>query len=86
MMTTADIEEIIESFAQAARRAKEAGFDAVEFHGAHGYLIAQFMSAYSNRRTDKYGGDLRSRMRFALEILQASRLQVGPDFPHHLPL
>lgn len=81
VMTTADIEEMIESFAQAARRAKEAGFDAVEIHGAHGYLIAQFMSAYSNRRTDRYGGDLRSRMRFALEILQAARSKVGPDFP-----
>jgi len=81
VMTTADIEEMIESFAQAARRVKESGFDAVEIGGAHGYLIAQFMSTYSNRRTDRYGGDLRSRMRFALEILQASRSQVGPDFP-----
>ena len=81
VMTIADIEAMIESFAQAARRAKEAGFDAVEIHGAHGYLIAQFMSAYSNRRTDRYGGDLRSRMRFALEILQAARSKVGPDFP-----
>ncbi|MBN1613332.1 MAG: FAD-dependent oxidoreductase [Deltaproteobacteria bacterium] len=81
VMTASEIEEMIESFAQAAFRAKEAGFDAVEIHGAHGYLIAQFMSAYSNRRTDRYGGDLGSRMRFALEVLQASRAKVGPAFP-----
>ena len=81
VMTTADVEMMIDAFAQAARRAKEAGFDAVEIHGAHGYLIAQFMSAYSNIRTDRYGGDLRSRMRFATEILQAARSKVGPDFP-----
>ena len=81
VMSTADVEMMIDSFAQAARRAKEAGFDAVEIHGAHGYLIAQFMSAYSNNRTDRYGGDLRSRMRFALEILRAARAKVGPDFP-----
>ena len=81
VMSVAEIEEIIDSFAQAARRVKESGFDAVEIGGAHGYLIAQFMSAYSNRRTDKYGGDLTSRMRFALEVLEASRAKVGPDFP-----
>ena len=81
VMTIADIEEMIECFAQATRRAREAGFDAVEICGAHGYLIAEFMSAYSNRRTDRYGGDLHSRMRFALEILQASRSKVGADFP-----
>ena len=80
-MSIAEIEEMIESFAQAARRVKESGFDAVEIGGAHGYLVAQFMSAYSNRRTDKYGGDLRSRMRFALEIVSSVRAKVGPDFP-----
>ena len=81
VMSLADIEEIIDCFAQAARRVKAAGVDAIELCGTHGYLIAQFMSAYSNRRTDKYGGDLRSRMRFALEIIEACRAQVGPDFP-----
>jgi len=81
VMSIADIDEIIDCFAQAARRVKEAGVDAIELCGTHGYLIAQFMSAYSNRRTDKYGGDLRSRMRFALEIIEACRAQVGPDFP-----
>lgn len=81
VMSIADIDEIIDCFAQAARRVKEAGVDAIELCGTHGYLIAQFMSAYSNRRTDKYGGDLRSRMRFALEIIEACRARVGPDFP-----
>jgi 2,4-dienoyl-CoA reductase-like NADH-dependent reductase (Old Yellow Enzyme family)/thioredoxin reductase len=80
-MTIAEIEEMIEAFAQAGRRVKESGFDAVEIGGTHGYLIAQFMSAYSNRRTDGYGGDLRSRMHFALEIVSSIRSKVGPDFP-----
>ncbi|MBM4462547.1 MAG: FAD-binding protein [Chloroflexi bacterium] len=81
VMSISEIQEIIDSFAQAARRVQESGFDAVEIGGAHGYLIAQFMSSYSNKRTDKYGGDLISRMRFALEVLEASRAKVGPDFP-----
>src|SRR5512136_1164669 len=80
-LTIAEIEEMIEAFAQAARRAKAAGFDSVEVSGTHGYLIAQFMSAYTNRRTDRYGGDLRSRMRFALETVSAVRSKVGPDYP-----
>lgn len=80
-LTIAEIEELVQAWGQGARRAKEAGFDAVEVHGAHGYLIAQFMSAHSNRRTDRYGGDLRSRLRFPLEILRAVREKVGPDFP-----
>jgi len=80
-LTIAEIEELVQAWGQGARRAKEAGFDAVDIHGAHGYLIAQFMSAHSNRRTDRYGGDLRSRLRFPLEILRAVREQVGPDFP-----
>ncbi len=81
VMTIAEIEELIDAFAQAARRAKASGFDSVEVSGTHGYLIAQFMSAYANRRTDRYGGDLRSRMRFALETVSAVRFEVGPDFP-----
>lgn len=80
-LTIAEIEELVQAWGEGARRAKEAGFDAVDVHGAHGYLIAQFMSAYSNRRTDRYGGDLRSRLRFAVELLQAVREKVGPDFP-----
>jgi 2,4-dienoyl-CoA reductase-like NADH-dependent reductase (Old Yellow Enzyme family) len=81
VMTIAEIEELIGAFAQAARRAKDSGFDSVEVSGTHGYLIAQFMSAYANRRTDRYGGDLRSRLRFALETVSAVRFEVGPDFP-----
>lgn len=81
VMTIAEIEEMVEAFAQGARRAKNAGFDAVEIHGAHGYLLAQFMSAYVNRRTDQYGGDIRSRMRFPLEVIEAVRGKVGPDYP-----
>lgn len=81
VMTIAEIKEVVDAFAQGARRAKEAGFDAVEIHGAHGYLLAQFMSAYVNRRTDRYGGDIRSRMRFPLEVVEAVRGKVGPDYP-----
>ena len=75
------IQEIVESYGDAARRAKEAGFDCIELHGAHGYLIAQFMSPYSNTRTDEYGGSLENRARFALEIIADVRKKVGPDYP-----
>ncbi len=75
------IKEMVESYGDAARRAKEAGFDAIELHGAHGYLIAQFMSPYSNQRTDEYGGSLENRARFALEIIDNVRQKVGPDYP-----
>ncbi|MDO8691655.1 MAG: FAD-dependent oxidoreductase [Dehalococcoidia bacterium] len=79
-MTPADIRNVILEFAQAARRAKEAGFDAVEFHGAHGYLPLQFLSPWSNRRSDEYGGSLENRMRFSLEVISAIRETVGRDF------
>lgn len=80
-LTIDEIEELVEAFAEGARRARDAGFDAVDIHGGHGYLIAQFMSAYSNRRTDKYGGDLSGRLRFPLEMLRSVRKNVGDDFP-----
>lgn len=80
-LTIAEVEELVQAWGEGARRAKEAGFDAVEVHGAHGYLIAQFMSAHSNCRADRYGGDLRGRLRFPMEILQSIRKRVGPDFP-----
>jgi len=80
-LTIGEIEGLVEAFAEAARRAQEAGFDAVMHHGAHGYLICQFLSPYSNKRTDKYGGDLDGRMRFALEIVAQSKEKVGADFP-----
>jgi 2,4-dienoyl-CoA reductase-like NADH-dependent reductase (Old Yellow Enzyme family) len=79
-MSESDIADTIAAFAEAAGRAKEIGFDAVELHGAHGYLLDQFFWEQSNRRTDSYGGDLIRRTRFASDIVQAVRRQVGPDF------
>ncbi|HIE03468.1 MAG TPA: FAD-dependent oxidoreductase [Candidatus Latescibacteria bacterium] len=70
-----------EYFARAALRAKEAGFDAVELHGAHGYLINQFLSPWTNRRKDRYGGSTEGRCRFAVEVLRKVREFVGEDFP-----
>ncbi len=80
-MTLAEIEETIDAFGKAALRAKKAGFDAVELHGAHGYLLMQFLSAHSNQRTDKYGGDFRGRANFMLECIKSARKNVGNDFP-----
>ncbi len=76
-LTRERIRDIVEAFADAAARAKHAGFDVVEIHGAHGYLIAQFLSPLDNHRTDAYGGSLRNRARFALEVLEACRARVG---------
>jgi len=80
-MTLEDIHEVVDAFGQAARRAREAGFDAVEVHGAHGYLLTQFLSALSNQREDEYGGSLANRARFVIEVLQSVRKSVGDDFP-----
>jgi len=80
-MTPDEVKETIVAFGAAALRAKIAGFDAVELHGAHGYLLMQFLSAHSNKRTDEYGGDFRGRARFMVECLQEVRKQVGKDFP-----
>lgn len=77
-MSLADIHEVIEAWGQAADRARRAGFDVLEIHGAHGYLIHQFLSAAANRRTDEYGGELKNRMRFALEVVERVR-QSWPD-------
>ena len=76
----AEVETIIQRYADGALRAKSAGFDAVEIHGAHGYLISQFLSPYTNKRTDEYGGTLENRARFALEVIRAVRKAVGQDF------
>lgn len=76
-----EIHYLVECFAEAARRVKDAGFDAVEFHGAHGYLISEFLSPRSNRRTDEYGGSPEKRAKFACDILSRTRQKVGPDFP-----
>ena len=74
-MTQADIDAMAEAWAQGARRAHEAGFDVLDIHGAHGYLIHQFLSQAANQRTDRYGGSLENRMRFAVEVVQAVRRQ-----------
>jgi 2,4-dienoyl-CoA reductase-like NADH-dependent reductase (Old Yellow Enzyme family) len=80
-MSLERIAEVIDAFAQAAGRARQAGFDAVELHGAHGYLLNQFLSPFSNKREDQYGGSDENRMRFILEIIEAVRKVVGRDFP-----
>ena len=80
-MTKDDIQDVVNAFAQAARDAKAIGCDAVELHGAHGYLIDQFFWEGSNQRDDEYGGDMDRRGRFAVEIIRAVRAAVGPDFP-----
>ena len=80
VLTVEEIKGLVEKYGQVARRAKEAGFDGVEIHGTHGYLINQFFSVYSNRRTDEYGGSLENRMRFSLEIYRRARELTGKDF------
>ncbi|ARN80253.1 NADH:flavin oxidoreductase [Methylocystis bryophila] len=79
-MTTAEIGDVVEHFAQGARRAREAGLDGVELHGANGYLITQFLSSGINDRNDEYGGTVDRRARFVLEIVRAIRREVGQDF------
>jgi 2,4-dienoyl-CoA reductase (NADPH2) len=79
-MTMADIRETVAAFAEGARRAREAGLDGVELHGANGYLITQFLSSAINDRTDDYGGPLENRARFVIEIVKAIRARVGQDF------
>jgi 2,4-dienoyl-CoA reductase-like NADH-dependent reductase (Old Yellow Enzyme family) len=85
-MTTAEIQATIQDFAAGARRARQAGLDGVELHGANGYLITQFLSSGINDRTDDYGGSLENRARFLLEIIQAVRQEVGDDFHFQLKI
>jgi 2,4-dienoyl-CoA reductase-like NADH-dependent reductase (Old Yellow Enzyme family) len=80
-MTKKDIDEIVMAFGDGARRAKEYGFDAIQLHAAHGYLINQFLSPLTNRRTDDYGGSVANRCRFLIEVYRRVRSEVGPDFP-----
>jgi 2,4-dienoyl-CoA reductase-like NADH-dependent reductase (Old Yellow Enzyme family)/thioredoxin reductase len=80
-MSVEETYDMIEKFAEAAWRVQQAGFDAVELHGAHGYLIAQFMSPYVNKRNDRFGGSLINRMRFPLEIINQIKLKCGKDYP-----
>ncbi|MBM4454489.1 MAG: FAD-binding protein [Chloroflexi bacterium] len=80
-LTTAETQGLVEAYGQSAKRAREVGFDAVEVHGAHGYLVCQFLSAYSNKRTDKYGGSLENRARFPQEIVARIKELAGADYP-----
>jgi len=80
-MTIEEIEETTEAFAEAARRAKEAGFDAVQLHAAHGYLLSGFLSPYTNRRTDEYGGSTENRIKIVEDIYERAVEKVGKDFP-----
>ena len=80
-MAYRDIRRVIDDFAAAAERCMQAGVDMIHLHGAHGYLLGQFLSPQSNRRTDSYGGALQNRARFPLEVLEAVRQVVGPDYP-----
>jgi 2,4-dienoyl-CoA reductase-like NADH-dependent reductase (Old Yellow Enzyme family) len=76
-----EIPGLIDKYVQGARRAVAAGFDAVELHGAHGYLLGQFLSPFTNKRTDEWGGSLENRARFALEVVRGIRAEIGPDHP-----
>lgn len=76
-----EVPGLIDQYVQGARRAVAAGFDAVELHGAHGYLLGQFLSPFTNKRTDEWGGSLENRARFALEVVRGIRAEVGPDYP-----
>lgn len=81
VLEQADIDLVIEQFAQAARRAKEAGFDGAEIHAGHGYLLQSFISPFTNTRTDQYGGSAENRMRLPVQVIEAIRREVGRDFP-----
>ncbi len=85
-MTAHDIASAVQAYADAAQRARDAGFDAVQLHGAHGYLISQFLSPFTNRRTDEWGGDLNHRTRFLRTVCDAVRERVGPDYPVFIKL
>lgn len=80
-LTKREIKDIIEEFKEAAKRVKEGGFDGVEIHSAHGYLLNQFFSPLTNKRTDEYGGDVLGRIRIHLEIIKSVRNAVGDNFP-----
>ena len=80
-MTAADLDDVVAAFAAGVAAAESLGFDGVELHGAHGYLIDQFLWSHTNRRQDGYGGDIASRARFAAEIVSACRRAVSADFP-----
>ena len=80
-LSVSEIEDLVNMYTQAAVRVKDSGADGVELHMAHGYLICSFLSPFSNKREDQYGGDITGRARFAIEVLRSVRQSVGPDFP-----
>jgi len=80
-LTIDEIKQVQQDFAAAAKRAVEAGFELIEVHAAHGYLLHQFLSPIANQRTDEYGGSLENRMRMTLEVLQAIKLAVPAGYP-----
>jgi len=80
-MTVADLKSLGEQFGDGAKRAREAGFEAMMIHGGSGYLVSEFLSPRTNKRTDEYGGDAKKRARFALELLAASKEKAGADYP-----
>ncbi|HHU43278.1 MAG: FAD-dependent oxidoreductase [Bacillota bacterium] len=80
-LTTQEVYELIKKHGECAVRAKKAGFDGVELHGAHGYLIGQFLSGYTNKRTDEFGGTFHKRMKFAVDIIKTIKQECGQDFP-----
>lgn len=81
VLTVEEIKEIVAAFGNSAVRAVLAGFDLIEIHGAHGYLLTNFLSPHTNKRTDEYGGSLENRMRLLVEIVRDIRAKIGPDFP-----
>jgi len=80
-MSPEEIEELARAYGRAARRVKAAGFDGVQIHGAHGYMVSQFLSPLTNKRQDRWGGDIQGRMSFLLAVYGEMRAQVGADFP-----
>ncbi len=80
-MSRREIHSLIQDFIEAAVRCQKAGVDCVELHGGHGYIIQQFLSPNTNRRTDEYGGSFENRMRFLTEIIQGIRARCGRDYP-----
>ena len=79
-MTLGEIAEVVEGFATSAAVVEAAGYDGIEIHGSHGYLIQQFLSPLTNRRSDPYGGTVENRNRLLREVIAAIRARVGPDF------
>jgi len=80
-LSVGEIDRIVERFAEAARRSRDAGFDAVELHGAHGYLIGEFLSPDSNKREDEYGGTVQGRAYFCVRLIEAIKAKLGKDYP-----